>query len=252
MKSELFIIEEIEKLPPLPQTVQRLKEAYEDEDITAKELEEIIKNDPLLVADILKLANSPYYGFMHEIYDLRHAIVLFGFEEILDFAIMSAIKNSFRIDLTPYGIDEEEFLKLSTLKSRFALLVDDKNDQSLLKSAAFLSDIGKVIIAKYVKSNNISFLLEDTFSLIDIDNLEKELLGFNTLEVTGAIFEKWNFDKRLIDIILSSKECSENEIAKSLYIIRENLNIKGEILKEPKDDCKGKKNFDEIVKSFGS
>ncbi|WP_187646757.1 HDOD domain-containing protein [Nitrosophilus labii] len=252
MKLDLSIIDEIEKLPPLSKTVQKIKEAYENKNITAKELEEIIKNDPLLVADILKLANSPYYGFMHEIYDLRHAIVLFGFEEILNFAIMSVIKNSFHIDLTPYGINEEDFLKLSLVKSKFVLLANDKNSQSLLKSAAFLSDIGKIIIAKYVKSNNINFLIEDTFSLIEIDKIEEELLGFNTLEVTGAIFEKWNFDKRLIDIILSSKECSKNEIAKSLYIIRENLNIKGEILKEPKDDCNGKKKFAEIAKSIGS
>lgn len=232
-----FIFDEIEKLPPLPETIKDLKNAYADEKSSAKDLEDIIKIDPVLVADILKVANSPYYGFSHEINDLRHAIVLFGFDEIVNFAIYSILKKSFDFDLSLYKISSNDFINLSTLKSKISkYLIDDKKNSKLLESSAFLSDIGKLIISKYAKIKNIEFDIDD-ISLIDIDRKEKEVFGYSTLDVTVSIFEKWNFDRKFVKIILESSNCNENSISNFLYSIRSVVTIKANLVDDFNIDC---------------
>ncbi|WP_281950933.1 HDOD domain-containing protein [Nitrosophilus kaiyonis] len=233
-----FIINEIDKLPPLPKTVQELKISYEDDNSTAQDLENIIKKDPVLVVDILRLANSPYYGFSHEIHDLRHAIVLFGFDEIINFAIYSALEKSFEFDLSPYSINELDFLNLSILKQNISkkFFKENKNLSILLKSSSFLSDIGKIVLAKYAKENSI-LIVEEEKSLKDIDNIEKERLEYDTIDVSCLIFEKWNFDKKFIDIIYNSKKCSQNEVSNYLNSIRNIVTIKANILDTENVEC---------------
>ena len=227
MNIKEFIVNEIEKLPPLPKSVQDLKISYEDDNSTAQDLENIIKKDPILVADILKVANSPYYGFVHEIHDLRHAIVLFGFDEIVNFAIYSVLEKNFEFDLSPYSINELDFLNLSILKQNISkkFFKENKNFSILLKSTSFLSDIGKIVLAKYAKENSILITEEDK-SLKDVDEIEKKLLGYDTIDISCLIFEKWNFDKKFIDIILSSKNCSQNSVSNYLNSIRKIVTIK--------------------------
>ena len=232
------ILLHIEKLPPLPKTVEELKNVYDEERSSAGDLEEIIEKDPILVADILKVANSPYYGFSHEIHDLRHAIVLFGFDEIVNFAVFSVMEKNFDFDMQPYSINDRDFLNFSISKSRLSkkFFKNDKKNSSILRSSAFLSDVGKIVIAKYANENGIKIVNED-LSLKNIDFIEKELFGLDTIEISCYIFEKWNFDKKFIDVIYFSKKCSENEISNILNSIRSIVSIKSNILDLENIEC---------------
>jgi HD-like signal output (HDOD) protein len=232
MDLKKVLLEDVKKLPPLPKTVVELQEAYENDNF--RDFIEIIKKDPILVADILRLANTPYYGFSREINDIKHAIVLFGLDQIRDFAIFSVLENSFGFDLSIYGIDEFLFLKLSHSKISLArkFFLDDKKRNSFIKNCAFLSDIGKVLIAKNAKTS----LDCENFTLSKIDEIEKELFGIDTLEVTYAILKKWNFEGKFIETIKNSCDCDKGELSKILYAIRSVVRIDGEIV-EPEEEC---------------
>ncbi len=223
------ILKEIETLPPLSKTVLRLKELYEDDEATARDIEKTISEDPFLVADILKIANSPYYGFAHEIFDLRHAIVLLGMDEIFNFALFSTVKTSLKPDFSPYGINEEIFLRVSLKKSAFRPF-NAKAESSLFKSCAFLSDIGKVLIAKAAVKEGKKF--DVSGSLTQIDEKEREFCGFDTLAVGAEIFKNWGFEDRIVQIIKLASECGNSPLSDALRSLRSNLDIRGELLKE--------------------
>ena len=76
MKPEL--IELIEKIPMLPESIQKIETVYQNPNAAAMDMVKAIQSDPLLIARILKLANSPLYGLSRSVTDISHAISLLG------------------------------------------------------------------------------------------------------------------------------------------------------------------------------
>ncbi|EAJ3001412.1 HDOD domain-containing protein, partial [Campylobacter upsaliensis] len=71
-----LLLQSVESLPPLPDTVNKLR-AYIDEagaEIETEKVAEIISGDPLLMAKLLQLVNSPFYGFKSEITTITQVI----------------------------------------------------------------------------------------------------------------------------------------------------------------------------------
>ena len=242
-------IEEIEHLPPLPKTLQELEEAYMMDDYTAKDIEDIIKKDPLLVADILKVANSGYYG-LREVHDIRQAIVLFGMDQLREFAMLSFLRNSIELNLDFYGINEDIFIQLSILKAQIArILVTTKGEKLLVGNAAFLADVGKVLLSQYASKKGIKHSFED-MPLNEIDKVEKELLGLDTIEVTIAMFKKWEFDQKLIELLKRFKTDDE-PLPKALFIAREAVTLYAHLALERLDET-SKKKLKPIAKRYSA
>jgi HD-like signal output (HDOD) protein len=76
----------------------------------------------------------------------------------------------------------------------------------VLSPAAFLVEIGKVIIAQVIMSEKkeaeFTSVLEE---LGDADAAEMEVVGVNTAEVSAKIFEHWRFEENLVNVIANSK-----------------------------------------------
>ncbi|WP_297485434.1 HDOD domain-containing protein, partial [Sulfurimonas sp.] len=64
MKSS--IVESIKSLPPLSKTILDINRVYADEEAGVSELAKVIAHDPMIVANLLKNANSPLYSFGKE------------------------------------------------------------------------------------------------------------------------------------------------------------------------------------------
>ena len=65
-----------EGLPTLPTSVARLGSLLNDERAGAKEFEDVIRPDPALTSNLLRLANSPYFGVRKEVVSVRQAVAL--------------------------------------------------------------------------------------------------------------------------------------------------------------------------------
>jgi len=68
-------ISKIKNLPPLPEASIRIITAVNDPDIAVEELVDVLSLSPVLVARLLGLANSAYFGRSGQVSDLRIAII---------------------------------------------------------------------------------------------------------------------------------------------------------------------------------
>ena len=225
------MLEKIDQLPPVPNIVQDLQERYYYDDYNTSDIEQIIKRDPNLVANILKIANSPYYGLPREFIDVRQAIAYFGLEQIIEFAIASSLDQLLTFDLSFYQIQSAQFIKVSQLKSQIVRgILQDKKEKMVGSNTAFLSDISKVLISSYAKEKGVESIDID-YSLNELDEKERELFGFSTIEVTMAMFEHWNFDVLMIELLKNFKK-QESAAQKALFLSRDILSLKGELLED--------------------
>ncbi|MDD2789938.1 MAG: HDOD domain-containing protein [Sulfurimonas sp.] len=249
------ILKKIKQLPPLPESAMQIEAVYQNPNSSFHDMVKILEKDPLLTADILKAANSPLYGFSREINAISQAVGLFGMGTVRGFALASIVKKSFSLDLSAYGITNDMFSILSKkqhgLMTAWCLKKENKL-LGVLSPAAFLVEIGKVLIAQQImtdgKQNEFRDALKD---LKDVETAERAVVGTDTPEVSATIFEQWKFEDGLVEVI---RHCQNPQAAKTpdsqraasiLHVVRVAVPINGIITDESVEEAK------ELITSYG-
>jgi len=227
MKSS--IVQSIKSLPPLSKTIADINRVYADEEAGVMELAKVIEHDPMIVANLLKTANSPLYGFGKQIKNVSQAVSLFGMSMTRTIALGNAIRKLLNVDMQPYGISSDQFAKISSMQ---ATLINrwykqiDKTKAETLYLAAFLQESGKILIASDVikEDEDISFKSEIEMTN-NIAQVEKSYVGVTSAEVTAFIFEHWKFDKEFVEMIRyadnpSAAPSNVKEFATALHIVK--------------------------------
>jgi len=231
MKEDMneLLLKSVEILPPLPDTVAKLKK-YLDEvgtEINTNKVSEIIATDPLLTAKLLQLANSPYYGFSREITTITQVITLLGIANIKNIIIANSIKDNFKIDVSPYGLDTQKFLSSCNEETAFItnwLGEEDKKLAHSLVPCAILLRLGIIIFSNFLIQNHkdkefLECLKKAQFS--DITFIENEFLGVDHISFLGFLLHRWNFDENLVESIcfVRTPHSASQEAIKSAYAL---------------------------------
>jgi HD-like signal output (HDOD) protein len=196
------IIKKIKSLPPLPKSVMEIQKITSDPNGSIADLIKVVKEDPMLTANLLKAANSPLYGFSRQIKNVDQAVSLFGMSTVKGFAISSAVRNSMKIGLSAYGVSESKFVSISQMQN--ALITNwykrDRSKLDILATASFLLEIGAVIISSILVAEGLADEFKDRLQE-NRKSLEEEYVGSDTIAVTAEIFNYWKFDPALVDAI---------------------------------------------------
>jgi len=248
------ILKKIKQLPPLPESAMQIEVVYQDPDSGFNDMVKILEKDPLLTADILKAANSPLYGFSREINAISQAVGLFGMGTVRGFALASIVKKSFTLDLSAYGISNNMFSTLSKkqhgLMTAWCIRKENKL-LGVLSPAAFLVEIGKVLIAQQIKTDGKVEEFQTALKEYNtVEEAEKEIAGVDTPEVSSSIFAQWKFEESLVDVI---KNCQtpenaqeENQRAASiLHVVRTAVPLNGLITDESVESAQ------ELISKYG-
>jgi HD-like signal output (HDOD) protein len=235
------ILKKIKQLPPLPESAMQIEAVYQDPDSSFNDMVKILEKDPLLTADILKAANSPLYGFSREINAISQAVGLFGMGTVRGFALASIVKKSFALDLSPYGISNDMFSALSKkqhgLMTAWCLRKENKL-LGVLSPAAFLVEIGKVLISQQIIADKSEVAFRDALKeLQNVEEAEIKITGTDTAEVSATIFGHWKFEENMVDVIGNcmhpEKAKDENKrAAQILHVVRTAVQINGAVTDE--------------------
>ena len=197
------IIKKIKTLPPLPKSVIEIQKITADPEGSIADLIKVVKEDPMLTANLLKAANSPLYGFSRQIKNVDQAVSLFGMSTVKGFAVASAVRNSMKIDLSAYGISESHFVNVSQMQN--ALITNwykrDRSKLDILSTASFLLEIGAVVISSILVAEGVADEFKSRLANEDRTLLEREYLDVDTIAVTAEIFNYWKFDPELVNAI---------------------------------------------------
>jgi len=231
------IFKKIKALPPLDDTVVQIQRLHADENSSINDLTKVVEKDPMLTANILRSANSPLYGFSQEITTIARAISLFGMATIRGFALSSAIKKTFSINLEPYDITAQDFLNISIMQNALMYHWYSKikpKSLEILSPASFMLEVGKIVLAHELtengQTNEFKTKLKQISSTYDLALLESEILDITNEEVTAKIFEQWNLEIELGNSILYSNLPEEapdhvKEYARALKVVKTAVNI---------------------------
>jgi putative nucleotidyltransferase with HDIG domain len=188
------IIGRIHTLPTLPQVVKKLTAMVESPDVSAQDVGKLISSDQVLGAKVLRLVNSPFYGFPGRISSITHSIILLGFNVIkgvvLSASVFDLMEKSM-IGLWKHSLGSASIA--GTLSRNLGL-----GEPEEIATACLLHDIGKVLVC---------FSLKDDFDRITgmvaskgctFREAELEVLGVDHADIGGWLAREWNLPDRLV------------------------------------------------------
>lgn len=230
-----LLIQSIDTLPPLPQTVCDLQRYIDSAgaNVELNKVAQIICADPLVTAKLLQLANSPFYGFSREITTIQQVINLLGIGNIRNIVIADSIRSDSKVDMSPYNLNTNEFLQKCNEETRFIsnwLLNEDKTLSYLLVPCAMLLRFGMIVfsnflIQKHKDKEFLSTLKASHFE--DIISAEEQFLGVDHISFLGFLFHRWAFDESLVESVcfVNAPHSAGDNVKKNAYALAITNNI---------------------------
>jgi HD-like signal output (HDOD) protein/prolyl-tRNA editing enzyme YbaK/EbsC (Cys-tRNA(Pro) deacylase) len=197
-------IEEFHELPALPVTAAQILRLAADPRANARQLADIIEQDPGLSAQVLRYANSSLYGYAGSIKNLQTAIArVLGFEYVLNLALGFSIGKSLKVPRDgPFGMDA--FWHHSVFAAR---LVDTLGQQLRGKMrpprgtaylAGLLQNLGRLVLGHTFQPE---FFILNRFSQANPDmptcELERHVLGVTHDQIGAWLMEAWGLPAEL-------------------------------------------------------
>ncbi|OGW51481.1 MAG: hypothetical protein A2V62_09995, partial [Nitrospirae bacterium RBG_19FT_COMBO_58_9] len=193
-------IEKLGDLPTLPHVVQRLAAIIGRPTVSTEEIGAIIEKDQVLAAKVLRLANSPFYGFPSRIGSVAHAVIVLGFNVVKGLTLCASALSIMK----DAGMDQlwRHSLGVAITANLLAARLEIKNPEELFV-AGLLHDIGKVVL--YVKWPEVGSSIKDAVktggdrSLFEV---EQELTGLSHAGIGGCLANAWHLPVTLREPIL--------------------------------------------------
>ncbi|OGR05818.1 MAG: hypothetical protein A3K23_06100 [Desulfobacca sp. RBG_16_58_9] len=194
------VLRSLKNLPPFPMVAQRALLLLNKPEVSIQELVEVVKFDPAVTANILRISNSAYFGLRREIHSLHQALLLLGTQELLKIIIASGATRLFSAPTPGYFTERRGLWRHSVSCALMAdLLCRDLSlpDHAAGFTAGLMHDIGKVVLSLFVeqKFNEIMTVVEQQG--VSFQAAEKIILGVDHAEMGGEMARMWDFPDRL-------------------------------------------------------
>lgn len=192
----------VDDFAPLPTVAMKVMGMVSDPDTMTTDLESVIQGDITLVAAVLRLANSAFYGLRRKVVSLHHALILLGKGEVQSLVLSRVMFQTFK---APGGLQRELMVGVWSHSLECALAAEciaEKcgEDGSLYFLGGMLHDIGRLVIFQKFLSEIDG--LEKYGQLTDETNLniENEFLGCGHNDIGAQLLHRWMFPVQLVDM----------------------------------------------------
>jgi putative nucleotidyltransferase with HDIG domain len=190
---------------PLPQTaiIPTLMRMTSDLNTDVGSLVRVLAGDPALVAKIVHLSNSPFYGRQGVISSLREAVMVLGFYTIRTLAVAASAYRLFRREEDHEF--EQELWRHSLAVGIGARLVARRVGSRQVEEEVFLAgvlhDIAKLVLLQEYPKIYKPVLKEAVESGLGHLIVESRRMGFTHADLGAIILEQWGFPPRIAGIV---------------------------------------------------
>lgn len=201
-RSRREILQRGDLIPPLPGFVLKLMSALNDPETEPEDLEPLLNSDPVLVAKLLAMVNSPFYGVNRAVVSVRDAVMVLGFRGLRSLILAASTARFLSRDFSNYGYGTVGLWQHSAatacgsrlLARRLRLPLDVCEE---LFVAGLLHDIGKMLTTGMLTSRGLTSAMTPGASM----DQEVELLGIDHAEAGGLVTAKWNLTPRVQECV---------------------------------------------------
>ena len=185
------------EMPSIPLVVSRILQLLSSDSASARQMEDVILHDPSLSLRILRIANSAFYSFSHEVKLISHAIALLGMNFVKSLAIGVSIFECFT-----KGMASERLLVNRLWMHSFGVGVlsqaiwaprTSNKEGEFAFLCGLLHDIGKAVLFKSDPKNYSRLLVKLVREpAIDLCTEEMEQYGTDHATLGTTLISRWS------------------------------------------------------------
>ena len=197
-------VQKIKNLPTLPVIAEEILSLVGDDLISVNKLENVVKNDPVISAKILSVANSVFFGLKVRSKTLDGAIMRIGFNNVKNIALGISLMTVLEDGKGARTFDYKRIYNHSVSVGFSAGLLCrdlklDFSEEILING--MVHDLGYLILNKYFPEIYQKLLnsFEKEKSLLET---EKTVLDFTHADIGTWLAEKWNLPNTILDTTL--------------------------------------------------
>lgn len=193
---------EIRQLPSLSLTVTEALALIDRGDTQPGQLEQVIGRDQALAARILRVANSPFYGFAGHIGSLRQACVMLGLYAVRNIVVTAGVIARFP-PIPAHHFDRLGLWRhaIGTAVAARVLAQHRAFDPDLAFTAGLLHDIGKLALdAVFPEAFGRVLAYREKNDCL-LRDAEEAVLGFDHTEVGERVARHWKLPAGITEAI---------------------------------------------------
>ncbi len=208
MKQDLLdLISRSTTLPTMPQVVVRFLEISADERCDAQHIVNVLKADPGICGELLRMTNSALFGVTRQVSSLQQAIALLGLSRVRTLVLGRYLVD--RLDTSVTQLESLGFsyywrraLASAVLATRFAdYLAPRQHEEAFI--GGLLADTGVVAMLQAI-GKVYSQIVVDYAPLHGQHYVEREraALGLTHADVSAMVLEKWMLPPAVVQAVL--------------------------------------------------
>lgn len=195
------IEQHIDKFPEMPSLSGNLLAYLDDPDVDFRIIKDLVQYDPGLTANVLRLANSVYFGSTGEVSSLHAALVRLGTKRILEMVLSLTVSTRLIHNLPGYGLQARELLKHSiwtaVAAQELAILLGMQQVETVF-TVGLLHDLGIVLLDPFVQELRFEFNEQFETREKSFEQVEKEVLGMDHAGAGAKILENWKLSPEIV------------------------------------------------------
>jgi putative nucleotidyltransferase with HDIG domain len=193
-------------LPPFPAVANRILSLADSEEVTVGKISETIALDPTFTAEILRVANSAYFGATREVATIQAAVSLLGFNRVRTMATMIAVNS-----MVKRAMGMETLRKFWVHSLVTAILTEESArvvNPSLegAHTAGLLHNLGTLgLMSAYPEEYARMLEVSEEYGF-DLIHTERDLFEIDHCSAGAVLAEDWHFPEALVVAIARHHE----------------------------------------------
>jgi len=198
------ILSRISSVSTIPTASVELVRLLQDPDLPNSKLTQAIEYDPSLTSNLLRLANSAYFGYSRAVSTVRDAIFLLGRNEIFQMVVATVVGKMTKQSVRGYGLSPSELwdhlMGVAVVSRRVGQALHQKIP-SYTFTAGLLHDVGKIVLGTFGEVDPAPILELAQEEKIGLVEAEQRILGIDHAEVGACLLESWNLPAYLAEVV---------------------------------------------------
>lgn len=187
----------------LPDIYFQLSEMIRDSRYSLADIGKVIAKDPALSARLLRVVNSPFYGFQARIDTISRAVTVIGIDDLCNLVLATTVVDRFAqipdelIDMTSFWMRSMHCAVIARLLAKSGAVLHTER----LFLAGLLHDIGSLVLSQKMPEQYLRVLLAANHDRRALAGFEQELIGFTHADVGRELLKTWGLPESLYETI---------------------------------------------------
>ncbi len=205
MNTAAELVTEVTELVSFPDVAVQVNDLLADDVSDAEKVGAIIEQDPALTATLLKVANSSMYGVGGGVDSVAKAFTRIGAREIQELTLGICATRAFN-GVPNEILSVEDFWQHSLLCGAAARILARRvrmPDAGMVFTGGLLHDIGHLVMFHLIPAESLKALAlsREEMDGEEVYLAEREVLGFDHMDVGRLLGELWNWPEALVQSI---------------------------------------------------